>query len=162
MHHTRSIRCAVCWIAIVEPTAVIRHHVCAQCTRVVAKYTFLAVFLQTEIDDTLRLIIFKPREFSHFALLINNLNLLNHICRDILRSGLYVIAKEFLTIDAHTLNLLTIDGHITLFVHLYAIHLLEQFLYCGGFSHLVGSGVVFDGITLDGHLRCFALYANLC
>ena len=145
---------------VVKPLAVVRHHVCAQCTRIVAKHTFLAVFFQTEIDDSLCFIVLKPSQFSHFAFLVNDLYFLNHLGGDILRGCLYVIAKEFLSVNTYTFDFFAIDGHVAFFVHLYAVHLLKQFLYGGGFADLVCSSVVFYRIAFDGHFCGASLYAH--
>ena len=160
--HTRSIRITISRIAIVKPTTIIRHHICAQCTRVVAKYTFLAVFLQTEIDDSLCFIVLKPSQFSHFAFLINDLYLLNHVGRDILGSSLHIVAKEFLAVNTHAFDFLAIDSHITLFIHLHAVHLLEQFLHSSSFANLIGSGIILNSITLNSHFGCPTLHTYFC
>ena len=132
MLHTFSIGFTIGRIAIVKPTTIVRYHVSTQTTGVVAKHAFLAVFLETQIDNSLCIFILKTGQFSHITLLIYDLNLINHIGRDILGCGLHIIAKELLAVDTHGFNFLAIDGYVTLFIHLYTVHFLEQFLYGGG------------------------------
>ena len=132
MLHTFSIGFTIGRIAIVKPTTIVRYHVGTQTTRVVAKHTFLAVFLETQIDNSLCIFVLKTGQFSHITLLVYDLNLINHIGRDILGCGLHIIAKELLAVDTHGFDFLAIDGYVTLFIHLYTVHFLEQFLYSGG------------------------------
>ena len=147
-------------LVIPQPTTIVGDKVSTQCPRIVAKHTLFAVLLQTEIDDTLRVVVLKARELGHIALLVNDLYLLDHFGRDILGGSLHVVAKELLAVYADALDLLAVDGHFALFVHLHAVHLLEQFLDGGSFADLVGSGVILYGIALDGHLGCFALHTD--
>ena len=154
--------CTICRIGIIKPPTIIGHHVRTYGTRVVAKDTFFAIFFETQIDDSLSLIVLKTSEFRHITLLVNHLDLLYHIRRNVLCGSLYVITKELLAINTHGFYLLTIDGHITLFVHLYAIHLLEQFLYRSRFRDLVCSSIVLDSVSFDSHFGSLTLHTDFC
>ena len=145
---------------VAKPFSVVCYEVGTNGSGVVTKHALFAVLFEAEVDDTFGVIVFKTCEFGHIALLVNDLYFFDHVGRDILGGGLYVVTKEFLSVDAYAFDFLAVDGHFALFVHLHAVHLLEQFLDGGCFAHLVGSGVVLYGITLDGHFCGFALHAD--
>ena len=116
-------------IVVVKPLGIVRYHIRANGTRIVAKQAFLAVFLETEIDNALTFIIIESREFGHITFLVDDLNLLNHLRRNILGGSLHIVSKEFLTIDSHGFDFFAVDGHFSLFIHLHTIHFFEKFFY---------------------------------
>ena len=80
--------------------------------------------LKAEVDDSLGVVILETSEFSHLAFLVDDLYFLNHLGGDILGGSLYVIAKEFLAVDADALNLFAVDSYFAFFVHFYSVHFL--------------------------------------
>ena len=154
--------CTICRISIIKPTSVIRYHIRTQSTRVITKKTFLSIFLETEIDDSFSLIVLKTSEFRHITLLVNHLDLLYHIRRNVLCGCLYVITKELLAINTHGFYLLTIDGNITFFIHLHAVHFFEKFLYRSRFRDLVCRSIVLDSVSFDSHFGSLTLHTDFC
>ena len=145
-------------VAIVKSSAIIGNDICTHCARVVTKNTFLAFFLKAKIDDTFAFVIIKPSQFGHITFLIDDLNLINHLSRNILGCSLNIISKKLLSIDTNTFNFLTIDSHFTFLVDLNAVHFFEEIFHCSSLCHLIRRGIIFDRITFDGHLCSTTLY----
>ena len=108
----------------------------------------------------LRLVIFEACQFGGLRLLVYHLYLLYHLCGDVLRGGLHIVAKEFLPVYAHRGDGLAVHRYIALLVHLHAVHLLQQVFHHRVLTHFIGSCVVLDGVPFHGHLCRLALHLH--
>ena len=145
-------------VAIVKSTAIIGNDICTHCARVVAKEAFLAILLKAKINDTFAFVIIKPSQFGHITLFVDDLNLINHLSRNILSSSLYVISKKLLAINTNTFDFLTIDSHFTFLVDLNAVHFFEEIFHCSSLCYLIRRGIIFNCISFDSHLCRTTLY----
>ena len=100
-----------------------------------------------EVDDGLFLTVIDSGEHSLIRLLLHNLHLLDHLCRDVLRSKLRVIQEEGLAVDGDLLDGLSIGCNGSIRLHLDSRKLLEEFL-----EHIVVGSLERRCIILDGIL----------
>ena len=66
-----------------------------------------------------------------------SIDLVNHICRQVLQTGLHITTEEFLTVHQEFLDFLTVQLHITVIVHFCTWNLLYQFFQCSAFRSTV-------------------------
>ena len=105
--------------------------------------------LDGEVDHGLVLAVIHSCESCQVALAVDDLQLVDHVGRDVLAGHGGVIGKEFLAVDEYLLDLFAIGGDLAVAAHLHAGQALEQVLNHGIGLGLVGVGVKLDGVLLD-------------
>ena len=75
----------------------------------------------------------------------------DHVSGYILRRDSGVVIKEFLAVNQYLLHLLAVSGNFTVAAHFHAGQALEQVLNHGIGLSLVGVGIKFHGVFLDGN-----------
>ena len=103
-----------------------------------------------EVEDSLLLAVIDAGELSLVGLLLDHLDLLDELGRDVLGGDLRVIHEEGLAFHVHLGDGLAVDDDGTVIVDLDAGELLQKVLENIAFSGLEGRCIVFDGIFLDG------------
>ena len=94
----------------------------------VAKYTLIHAFLHRQVEHGLLLTVVNAGDTGQVTLLVVGLQLIHHIHGEVLQAGLHVAAEELLAIHHQLLHLLTIDLHVTIFIHLGTGEFLDQLL----------------------------------
>ena len=147
--------------SIAKPLAVVGYHVGTQASSEIAEQTLLLALFESEIDDSLCIIVFKTGELGHIRFLVDNLYLINHLCRYVLGSSLHIVSKELLPVNTDAFDSLSVDRHITFFVNLYSVHSLEQFFHRSILAYLISCRVILQSITFDSHLCSLTRHLNL-
>ena len=107
--------------------------------------------LHGEVDHRLLLTVVDSRELGLLRLLLDDLELVDHLGGDVLGCELGVVEEEGLAVDGDLGDGLAVGGYGAVFGHLHSGELLEQVL-----EHVVVGGaergrVIFYGVFLDYH-----------
>ena len=105
--------------------------------------------LYGKVDDSLLFTVVYACELGLLGFLLDHLNLVDYLCRNVLGGKLRVIKEELLPVDHDLRDSLTVGSDGTVRVNLDSRKLLEELLEHVVVSCLERRGAVFDGILLD-------------
>ena len=100
--------------------------------------TLVHAFLYGQVEHRLLLTVVNTGDTCQIGLLVVGFQLLYHIYRQVLQTGLYVSTEELLAVDHNLRQVLTVDFHITLVVNLRTGQLLHQLLEHGSLGGTIG------------------------
>jgi len=112
-------------------------------------------FLYGQVEHRLLLTVVNTGDTCQIGLLVVGFQLLYHIYRQILQTGLYVSTKELLPVDHNLRQVLTVDFHIPLVINLRTGQLLHQLFEHGSLGGTISRGIIDQCIFHHLHLRRF-------
>ena len=112
-------------------------------------------FLNGKVEYGFFFTIINTSNTGIVRLTVISANLFHHIGRQVLQTGLYITAKEFLTIHQQLGNGLTIQLHITIIIHFCTWNLTYQFFQCSTFGSTISRCIVTQSITRYSYRRSF-------
>ena len=115
-----------------------------------AKPAVVHALLDGEVDDGLVLAIIHARESCQVALAVDDLQLVNHLGRDVLAGYRGVVAEELLAVDENLFHLLAVGGDLAVTADLDAGQTLQEVLDHSVGLRLIGVGIELNGVLLDG------------
>ena len=97
---------------------------------------------------------FYARKVGLVAIVIDDLDGLHDVSRQVLCGCLYVPGKIVLAVHAHFRHQFSLRCHVTIHVDRYARELFQQLFHRRAIPHLVGACPVFNGVFFYHDRRC--------
>ena len=110
-----------------------------------AKPPVVHAFFHGQVDDGLVIAVVNAREACQVTLAVNDLQLVDHLGRDVFAGHSGVIAEELLAVDKDFLHFLAIGRDLAVTAHFHAGQTLQEVL-----DHGIGLGLIGIGIELYG------------
>ena len=133
-------------VHVALPVRIVEIEVIAKATYDLTEHTIAAIRLCRKVHCLDRLAIIDTSKFSLIRLLVIDIDRLNDLGRERLESHTEVIVEELLAIDQDLLYCLTLSLH-ALASHLYTRHFRHELLGRSTILHLVGIGIVSQGVA---------------
>ena len=108
------------------------------------------IFLDGEVNDGFVFAVVHAGEASEVALAVNHLQTVDHVHRDVARCHRGVVAEEFFAVDEDFADFLTVDGDFAVGADFGAGEAADEVFNHSIWGGAVCTGVVFDGVLLDG------------
>ena len=108
--------------------------------------------LDTEVENSFLLTIVNTAHSRQITLLVIGSYALNDRGGQVLHGSLRVACHKFLTVNQNFLHLLTVNGYLSIVVHLGTRQFLHQFLHYGALRCAVSRGIIYKGVFLQRHL----------
>ena len=114
--------------------------------------TFVHAALDAEVEHRFLLTVVDTAHTSQVTLLVVGFHALHDTGGQILQGRLRVARHELLAVHHDFLHLLTVDGDLSVVVHLGTGQFSHQFFHHRAFRRAIGRRVIYKSVCLDGHL----------